>query len=484
MCQLKLSAETQLNLPSTKIVVQKIKQQSNWNDLSGDVVRSSSASRRYLSIYCLVISFFSGCLFRSHLDFKDKLTNVREWRNVEGFERNGSLEGKYTRWDSEAVVHPATLAHPNPTSVLVIGGGKHDVYVQDVLSEVLKHRTVRRVVVLALNKKAHDVSVHQSTSSSLEQLEYFDSFEDLLLRRSHYSFDVIILLRRFCTLSSTKPHPIQKEDNFVELSNGVLSNLHRTLELLSEHGIFITHLGASPFLSRKSNAQDGSRHYRSNYDTEHAPLNLIHDFMSNDHFVDVHVYEESVGSNYQPTRLPVSYGMFCKTDKCRCHWYADETYMNYQIQKRLTSPLSFIDGATLRRYVRPPKSWESLFCSFPENRRKCAYMNGFDPSIPNVMRSSFEVKTSSLGKNVGRGLFTKVDIQEGSYLMQEVAVHQVKFSVQSHSIIKSTKKLIEEALGSSEAGNVHFGYRQQEIDSLLFYMDGKQCFSSTQHYFC
>jgi hypothetical protein len=95
-------------------------------------------------------------------------------------------------------------------------------------------------------------------------------------------------------------------------------------------------------------------------------------------------------------------------------------------------------------------------------------MNGFDPNIPNVIRSSFEVKTSSLGKNVGRGLYTKVDIQEGSYLMQEVAVHQLKFSVQSHSIIESTKNLINKDFDSREAGDA-----QLEIDSLIFYMDGE-----------
>jgi hypothetical protein len=61
-----------------------------------------------------------------------------------------------------------------------------------------------------------------------------------------------------------------------------------------------------------------------------------------------------------------------------------------------------------------------------------------------------------------------VDIQEGSYLMQEVAVHQLKFSVQSHSIIKSTKNLINKDFDSREAGDA-----QLEIDSLIFYMDGE-----------
>jgi len=392
MCQLKLSAKTQLNLLSTKIVVQKLKQHNHWADSSGEGVISSTTSHRYLLFYCLVTSFLCGGVFRSYLELQDKLISARILHNFEIVESNASRVGKYTRWDSEIVVHPATLSHPNPMSVLVIGGSKHDGYVQDVLSEVLKHKTVRRVAVLAslLNKKFHDARAHQKASPSvLEQLQYFDSFEDLLSLKNHDSFDIIILLRRFCTSCSKQPYPRQKEGNFLELSDGALSNLHRILKLLSEHGIFITHIGESPFLNRKSNAQDRNRFYRRNNDTEYASLNLIRNLMSYDHFVDVHVYEESLGSEYHPTRLPISYGMFCKTNKCRAHWYADESYMNHQIRKRLTLPLSFIDGATLQRYVRPPKSWESLFCSFPENKRKCEYMNGFDPNIPNVMRSSF-----------------------------------------------------------------------------------------------
>jgi len=49
----------------------------------------------------------------------------------------------------------------------------------------------------------------------------------------------------------------------------------------------------------------------------------------------------------------------------------------------------------------------------------------------------------------------------------------LKFSVQSYSIIKSTENLINEAFDSREAGEVNIGYRQQEIESLILYMDGE-----------
>jgi hypothetical protein len=52
-------------------------------------------------------------------------------------------------------------------------------------------------------------------------------------------------------------------------------------------------------------------------------------------------------------------------------------------------------------------------------------LRGFDPAIPNVYRHNFEVKPSTLGPNVGLGLFTKVPIFAPSYIMQEVSVHTV-----------------------------------------------------------
>ena len=52
-------------------------------------------------------------------------------------------------------------------------------------------------------------------------------------------------------------------------------------------------------------------------------------------------------------------------------------------------------------------------------------LRGFDPAIPNVYRHEFEVKPSTLGPNVGLGLFTKVPISAPLYIMQEVSVHTV-----------------------------------------------------------
>lgn len=489
MCLLKLSAETQHNAPYVSVATQKKKRHESWNDSSLKGVRSFSTPLRSFSIFCILTSFLLGCLTRCYLELLNVSFTSKGVDNVVSIEPNvltgspASGVSAYTLLNVESIVHPALLAHPNPLSVLIVGGTKHEAYVQAIFSEVLKHKTVKRVAVLA---SLMDISSHRELGAretesyaGQKQLEYIESFENLqYLMQSNdsenrHTYDVVILLHPFRLLSTSNTrHHLKNYENLTEFSNFALSKRLSLLHLISQDGILVTHLGPSPYIGRKTNIHLRNSHCNSYNCTKHPQLNLINHLMSHYQFVDVHVYEESEGPEYHLIRLPQSYGIFCKTRNCRRHWYADESYMNYQIRKRLSSSPLVIDGATLQKYIRPPKSWESLFCSFPEHKRKCQYMNGFDPNVPNVMRTSFEVKTSSLGKNIGRGLFTKVDIQEGSYLMQEVAVHQLKFSVQSYSAIFSTKQMLQELIKSTAARNMRNRSDVYDIDSLLSYMDG------------
>jgi len=82
---------------------------------------------------------------------------------------------------------------------------------------------------------------------------------------------------------------------------------------------------------------------------------------------------------------------------------------------------------TVQKYQRPTKAWESWICTSTTSNSivDCEMLRGFDPAIPNVYRHEFEVKPSTLGPNVGLGLFTKVPISAPSYIMQEVSVHTV-----------------------------------------------------------
>jgi len=67
----------------------------------------------------------------------------------------------------ESLVHPAMVLHPNPRKVLIIGGGEGA-----TLREVLKHRTVERVVMVDIDEDVVNVAKHY-----LKQM-HMNAFDD------------------------------------------------------------------------------------------------------------------------------------------------------------------------------------------------------------------------------------------------------------------------------------------------------------------
>jgi hypothetical protein len=309
-------------------------------------------------------------------------------------------------------------------------------------------------------------------------------------------FDVIILLHPFILFSDAiSLQNLNKHEYKMEFSNFT----HSIFQLLSQdlfmsrEGILAAHLGPSPYLNRRSKKQQ----LENNAGIKHLQLELIAQMTGGTGFKKLHLFEDSHGA----TRvcIPQSYAVLCKGDNCEHNWYADEAYISYQMCKRLSSYPSIIDGATLMRYNRPPKSWESLFCSFPRNKRQCKYMTGFDPSLPNIYHHEFEVRPSLLGENAGHGLLAKVDIVEGSYCMLEVFVHLVRFSVYSIELASNTREMLNEldddddddndvdgaadvsqnsdSFSEDELGwyeiHVTRDVHKYEIDSFLTYLEGR-----------
>ena len=94
----------------------------------------------------------------------------------------------------ESLVHPVMLAHPNPERVLVLGGGEGA-----TLREVYKHKTVKKAVMVDLDKQVIEVSKkylpewHQgSFDDPRTELVIMDG-RKYLEEVEPNSFDVIIL---------------------------------------------------------------------------------------------------------------------------------------------------------------------------------------------------------------------------------------------------------------------------------------------------
>jgi hypothetical protein len=84
-----------------------------------------------------------------------------------------------------------------------------------------------------------------------------------------------------------------------------------------------------------------------------------------------------------------------------------------------------------------------------------------------MYRDSFEVKQSSLGPQVGRGVFATVDIPKGAYFMPEMAKNSIKFDIQAVGAISEVgdalKEKFEETFTSDAA---------MKVDSITHFMDG------------
>jgi spermidine synthase len=93
----------------------------------------------------------------------------------------------------EALVHPVMLAHPNPETVFIAGGGEGA-----TVREVLAHNTVKKAVMIDIDKQVIDICrqylapIHQdSFSDSRTELYFTDARK--YLSDTKEKFDVIII---------------------------------------------------------------------------------------------------------------------------------------------------------------------------------------------------------------------------------------------------------------------------------------------------
>ena len=116
-----------------------------------------------------------------------------------GFGRCLILDGKIQSSEGdefiyhEALVHPPMIAHPHPEMVFIAGGGEGA-----TLREALRHSSVKRVVMVDIDKEVIDIcrrflpSFHQdSFEDSRLELHYTDAKS--YLEECQERFDVIIL---------------------------------------------------------------------------------------------------------------------------------------------------------------------------------------------------------------------------------------------------------------------------------------------------
>ncbi len=140
----------------------------------------------------------------------------------------------------EALVHPTMLTHPDPKNILILGGGEGA-----TLREVLKHPTVKRVVMVDIDEefvhlcKKYLNKWHQgSFDDKRVELIFVDANEYIKKTKSH--FDIII---------ADISDPVEKGPAQMLYTKQFYSSIKR---VLSPDGIFVTHATAVFYTPDKS----------------------------------------------------------------------------------------------------------------------------------------------------------------------------------------------------------------------------------------
>jgi hypothetical protein len=92
-------------------------------------------------------------------------------------------------------------------------------------------------------------------------------------------------------------------------------------------------------------------------------------------------------------------------------------------------------------YHIPSKPSEVIYCRQDDPPKECGTLQGYDPSIPNIPESSFEVKPITRGSSSRVGLFSKVNISRGSMIVQEKSSNSVHFYPTTTNLIYGTAEL-------------------------------------------
>jgi spermidine synthase len=138
----------------------------------------------------------------------------------------------------ECLIHPALLAHPKPEKVLLIGGGEGA-----ALREILKHKTVKRSVMVDLDEDV--VKVSKELLPELHQGAFEDDRVELIIgegrkfvETSSERFDVVII---------DATDPVKRGPSASLYTREFYGNVD---DVLTEEGLMVTQ-ATSPYHNRR-----------------------------------------------------------------------------------------------------------------------------------------------------------------------------------------------------------------------------------------
>lgn len=385
----------------------------------------------------------------------------------------------------ESLVHPAMFAHTNPRRVAIIGGGEGA-----TLREVLKHKSVREVVMIEIDQEMVSVSRQYlpewSDCSDLvgssdwcgndkrsnifyeDAMQWFQSRYLDTEKIKDELFDVVIM-------DAIDPNDNNEFSDVLYNSENYLSSLYNSL---SEDGILVAQIGESPGHDSPAEINTGFKNRA-----------ILTEKLSHLGFQTMHVYGQNHGG-YHSTWNNLLAGKSLTT---RSKWFKNAAETNLQISQRLVRSksgrtiLQYFDGSTMERFQVPGRDVEDVFCRQIPVPEECSY-RGFNRQIPNFDARTFEVKQSTVSESAGRGLFATVDIPKGSYISAESAGHTVHFKPSTYALIEEMEMRVSTALNAvyfymhGYGVNVYdFGEKSNIVDSSILTFINHGCNGTYNH---
>ena len=129
----------------------------------------------------------------------------------------------------------------------------------------------------------------------------------------------------------------------------------------------------------------------------------------------------------------------------KTRWYANEAEVNLALKKRARptkegkSPFAYFDGATMQSYQYPSRAAQVVFCRTLPGAFGCDRHHGVKPEFNDIPLEDLEVKESMIEK-AGLGVFTKVDIPQGSFLASREQTRDIYISPSTYSLIHDFTK--------------------------------------------
>jgi hypothetical protein len=141
-------------------------------------------------------------------------------------------------------------------------------------------------------------------------------------------------------------------------------------------------------------------------------------------FQELFMYEDANAASDNPLFLLVA-----KDSSSRSFWFRNSAQSDLEILKRIQhsvsgkSLLEYFDGSVFEAFRAPHRVMESLYCRSVPMPVDCMKHK----KVQDVPLSNLRVGPSSIGDGSGRGVFTDIDIKEGSTIARQSANNPINF---------------------------------------------------------